>query len=201
MQTPIIRLIRRAAKPYLRYMASKIGTISSSIWMEEANMFSIDNEEFIAVKFDVTYALKELLSTYSNLEANFDSNDIKGVRAISEAIHLANDIAITMGNLIDIHRVFERLVSMTVLMRSVQQELDPGPVLRDIAIAINENESSRRLAQCKTTTFVQDLNQIVIVANNSYEQGLLDSAWAIHNGIHEPIDVVRYIGCKGDAAC
>ena len=196
---PLSRL-NRATAPYLRWVSSKLGSISSGIWMDEFQLSEFEDEEWVEAKLDACFSLREALDNNSNTPS-FNSQDMEISRYILEGIHLAVDLSIIVRRGIEVFNLLERIVPMVTLMRCHQQNIDPTLVLKDLAMAINQSITSRKLGLCVGKQFANNLEQTFIVADNSFEAGLLDGLFAINQGIVEPMDVVIYLGAGGEAAC
>ena len=196
---PLSRL-NRATAPYLRWVSSKLGSISSVIWMDEFQLSEFEDEEWVEAKLESCFALREALDSNSNTPS-FNSEDMDIARFVLEGIHLAVDLSIIVQRGVEVYNLFERIVPMVTLMRCHQQNIDPTLVLKDLAMAINQSITSRKLGLCVGKQFANKLEQTFIVADNSFEFGLLDGLFAIEQGITEPMEVVTYIGAGGDSAC
>ena len=86
-------------------------------------------------------------------------------------------------------------------MRSFQQGLDASNVLEEIANAIGEPKTARKLKHFSSADFFEKLKQDLAVASCPLEQGLLDGLWGIENDILEPIDVITFLNSGGESAC
>jgi hypothetical protein len=170
--------------------------------MEQANLFEILDEEFLDSKFDACFGLRELIERNSTTTPQFNSHDLEIARIVMEALHLGIDLAIIVPRRgLELYQLFERVVAMTILMRSHQQGFDPSASLSEIALSIKEPRTARRLTQYSGEQFFEHLKEQLFVASNDFEQGLLDGLMAIQNGMLDPLDVIRFIGCGGDGSC
>ena len=162
---PLSRL-NRATAPYLRWVSSKLGSISSTIWMDEFQLSEFEDEEWVEAKLDACFSLREALDSNSNTPS-FNSSDMEISRYILEGIHLAVDLSIIVPRGIKMYNLFERIVPMVTLIRCHQQNIDPTLVLKDLAMAINQPITSRKLGLCVGKQYANKLLQTFIIADKS----------------------------------
>lgn len=201
-QNPTLSQLRRATAPYVTQISALIGPIASSIWMEEANLFEILDEAYMDAKFDAIFGMAETISSSSSTEPKFSSDDLAIARSIVEALHLSIDMAIILPRKsLQLRSLFERVVGLCMIMRSHQQGFDGGIVLQDIARAINEPKTARKLKQFASEETLTKLRDELAVSSSSFEKGISDGLWAIENDVLEPLDVIRFIGAGGEKSC
>ena len=201
-QNPTLSQLRRATAPYVTQISALIGPIASSIWMEESNLFEVLDEEYIDAKFEAIFGLNEIISNSSSTEPKFSSDDVAIARSMIEALHLSIDMAIILPRKsLQLRSLFERVVSMCLIMRSHQQGFDGGIVLQDIARSINEPKTARKLKQFAGEGSLTKLREELAVSSSSFEKGISDGLWAIENDVLEPWDVIRFIGAGGEKSC
>lgn len=198
---PPLSTLELAIQPYAGWLSNRLGTMASSLWIEGFELSEIYDEEWMEAKFSACFGLRELLESNTN-RMSFSSQDIEMSRFVIEALHLGIELAIIFPRRgIDLFNLFERLVAMTTLMRSQQEGLEPTHALKEIAMAINQPATSRKLSQCSGKHSCKEIEEAFVVASNPFEQGILDGLLAISEGIIEPFNMVAFIGSGGDAVC
>ena len=198
---PLTKL-ERVTEPYIALISSKLGDLSSSLWMDTADLFPVFDEQFLEVKFDAVFGLRSIIDRNATVTTSFTSLDLDISRILMESLHLCTDLAIILPRRsLALSELFARVIGMSIIMRSFQQGLDASKVLEEIANATGEPKTARKLKQFSSADFLTKLKQDLVVASCPLENGMLDGLWAIENDILEPIDVITFLGSGGGDAC
>ena len=198
---PLVKL-ERAVEPYIRLISTKLGQMASNLWIDQANLFEILDNDFLDSKFNACFGLKEVFDRNSNTTPSFNSSDLEIARVVMEGLHLSIDLAIIVPrSSLDLSEMFQRIIAITILMRAKQNGFEPSATLNEIALAIGEANTARKFLQCRGKNIFMNLKDRFAVPKNSLEQGITEGLWAIENEVLEPVDVLRFIGCGGVDVC